>query len=451
MAPTVARQPRHMRGGAAERAGASTDLWARTRQRAAMLTATLVPRRPHAPSLGVRQGGADRATTAAAADDAELREVSIRAPPVPIDRVLLMAVAGLLLIGLLMVFSASQFDVAGDPSYWFRRQLTWGTLGVVALVFTARVDYHFWRRVALWGMLAALALLVIVLKVGHTAYGAQRWLHLGLFSFQPSEVAKLALAVYVADWLARKGDEVATFAYGLVPFALVTGVVLGLVLMQNDLGTAVIIACLALTMFFTAGANVLQLVPTLALGAATFAVITVRTGFRRARVDAFLHPLPPDCTGAYQLCQGLISLGSGGLFGRGLGASVQKAGYLPNPFTDSIFAVLGEELGLVGCALVLGLFAALAYRGFRAGRRAPDVYGALLACGITCWLLVQALVNVGSVVDAIPFTGVPLPFVSFGGSSLVMSLAAVGILLNISRASRRDGGARGGPWGMPRR
>jgi cell division protein FtsW len=356
-----------------------------------------------------------------------------------LDYVLLLAVAGLLMIGLLMVFSASQLSVDGDPSYWFRKQLVWAALGVVALLFTARLDYHAWQRVSLPGMLLALGLLLLVLRLGHTVYGAQRWLSLGLFSFQPSELAKLALAIYVADWLAHKGEDVASFAYGLVPFALVTGLVLFLVLMQNDLGTAAIIAAMALAMFFAAGANLLQLAPTLALGAATFALLVAHAGFRRARVDAFLHPLPPGCSDAasYQVCQGLISLGSGGLFGRGLGDSLQKAGYLPNPFTDSIFAVIGEELGLLGCALVLGLFAALAFRGFRAARRATDGYGALLACGITCWLVVQALVNVGSVVDAIPFTGVPLPFVSFGGSSLVTALAAVGILLNISRQARR--------------
>jgi cell division protein FtsW len=350
-----------------------------------------------------------------------------------------LGVAALLLLGMLMVYSASQLSVPGDPGYWFRKQLVWAALGIVALVLTARLDYHWWQRVSLRGMLLALTLLVVVLKVGHTTYGAQRWLSVGLFSFQPSELAKLALVIYVADWLAGKGERVASFAHGLVPFALVTGVVLALVLMQNDMGTAIIIALLAFAMFYAAGANVLQLAPTLALGGVALAALVARSGFRRARVDALLHPLPPGCAdpASYQVCQGLISLGSGGVFGRGLGDSVQKAGYLPNPFTDSIFAVIGEELGLVGCALVVALFAALAYRGFRVGRRAPDAYGALLACGITSWLVAQALVNVGSVVDATPFTGVPLPFVSFGGSSLVVSLAAVGILLNISRTARR--------------
>jgi cell division protein FtsW (lipid II flippase) len=192
-------------------------------------------------------------------------------------------------------------------------------------------------------------------------------------------------------------------------------------------------------MFFAAGASLLQLVPVALLSGGSAWLLTAGTAFRRARLDAFLHPLPPGCSNAasYQVCQGLISLGSGGLFGRGLGDGIAKAGYLPNPFTDSIFAVIGEELGLVGCGLVFALFIALAFFGFRIGRRAQDPFAALVACGITTWLVVQAAVNIGSVVDAIPFTGVPLPFISVGGSSLVTSLAAVGLLLNISRSSRR--------------
>ena len=361
----------------------------------------------------------------------------------PPDYILLTAVAGLLLLGLAMVYSASQLAVAGDPGYWMRRQALWAAIGLVALTVTAQVDYHvwqrlLWRRFSLVTMVLTVILLALVLKLGHTVYGAQRWLHFGLFSFQPSELAKLVLALYIADWLARKGDDVRSVLYGLIPFALVTGLVLALVLMQNDMGSALIIACLAVTMFFVAGASLLQLAPTALIGGGLFALVVARTGFRRARLDAFLHPLPPGCADAasYQICQGLIALGSGGIFGRGLGASVAKAGYLPNPFTDSIFAVLGEELGLLGCVVVLALFAALAYRGLRAGRRAPDRFGALLACGITCWLVVQALVNIGAVTSEIAFTGVPLPFVSYGGSSLCVSLAAVGILLNIARAAR---------------
>lgn len=357
--------------------------------------------------------------------------------PGGVDFVLLLTVVALLLLGLVMVYSASQFATPDDPSYWFRHQAIWAMLGGAALLIASRVDYHFWRRVALPGMGACLLLLLVVLARGHTIYGAQRWLSVGIFTFQPSELTKLALAIYVADWLVRKGDDVKSFRSGLIPFALITGVVLSLIFLQNDMGTSLVVAALALATFFAAGANVIQLVPTLALGVLGTLVLAAGSSFRRARLDAFLHPLPPGCADAasYQVCQGLISLGSGGLVGRGLGDSVQKAGYLPNPFTDSIFAVTGEELGLLGCLLLLSLFGLLAFRGLRAGRRAPDAFGSLLACGITCWLVAQAAINIGSVLDAIPFTGVPLPFVSFGGSSLVTSLAAVGILLNISRHS----------------
>jgi cell division protein FtsW len=364
------------------------------------------------------------------------RFAALNRPGAP-DYLLAIAVTALLLLGLVMVYSASQLAQPNDPGYWFRHQLVWAGIGLAALLVTSRVDYHVWRRVALPGMVIAVAPLLLVLIAGHTAYGAQRWLHAGIFSFQPSELTKLALAIYVADWLVRKGDHVRTVRDGLLPFAALTGLVLILILLQNDMGTTVVVAALALAMFYAAGANLLQLLPTLGLGILGLLLLAARSGFRRARLDAFLHPLPPNCAdpASYQICQGLISLGSGGIFGRGLGDSVQKAGYLPNPFTDSIFAITGEELGLLGCALVLGLFGLLAFRGLRASRRAPDAYGALLACGITCWLIVQAAVNIGSVVDLIPFTGVPLPFVSFGGSSLVTALAAVGILLNISRHS----------------
>ena len=359
--------------------------------------------------------------------------------PGPLDYPLLLGVVALLLLGLVMVFSASQFAQPGDPGYYFRHQLMWALVGCAALLVTSRVDYHLWRRFALPAMGLALLLLALVLVMGHTIYGAQRWLSLGFFSFQPSELTKFALVIYIAGWLVRMGDEVRTFRSGLLPFAAITGIILGLVLLQNDMGTSLVIGALALALFFAAGANLLQLAPTVGLGLIGFWVVAAATPFRRARLEAFLHPLPPGCSyaGSYQVCQGLISLGSGGLFGRGLGDSVQKAGYLPNPFTDSIFAITGEELGLLGCTALLALFALLAFRGLRIGRRAPDAYGALLACGVTCWLVAQAAINVGSVVDAIPFTGVPLPFVSFGGSSLVMSLAAVGVLLNISRHAHR--------------
>jgi cell division protein FtsW len=358
--------------------------------------------------------------------------------PVPAgkhDFALLAAVGGLLCFGLVMVYSASTPAVYGDPSYWGRREALWIGLGIVAMLVTRNIPYDRWRHISVVVMFSALVLLILVLVVGKTINGGQRWLPLGPFSFQPSELAKLAFILYIADWLSRKGSQVSTFMYGLVPFAILTGVVLILVLLQNDLGTAIIIASFAIAMFITAGANYWHLLPMLLSGAVTFLLVTFSAPFRLARLEGFRDPLNCAANASYQVCQGLIALGSGGLTGLGLGNSRQKAGYLPNPWTDSIFAIIGEELGLIGCLAVISLVVFLTYRAFRAGRRAPEMYGALLATGIACWIAIQAMLNIGSVIALIPFTGVPLPFVSFGGSSLVTSMAAMGILLNISRYS----------------
>ena len=277
-------------------------------------------------------------------------------------------------------------------------------------------------------------LLIIVLIFGHTVYGASRWLTFGsFFSIQPSEVAKLILALYIADWLARKGNQVSTFLYGLAPFVILVGVVLGLVLLENDMGTAIVIAGFATAMFFTAGANIVQFLLAMACGGLIFIVEAFSKGYRYLRLIGFLDPFKHVSDLNLQLYQSLLALGSGGWFGLGLGASRQKTGYLPLPFTDSILAILGEELGFIGCTLVVMLFLFLAFRGFRLARRTQDIYGALLATGITTWLVLQAMINVGATTASIPYTGVPLPFISYGGSSLVISLAAVGVLLNISR------------------
>lgn len=353
-----------------------------------------------------------------------------------IDSWLLIVVLALLCIGVVMVYSASSFVAArdeGDASYYFQRELVWVGLGIVAMLVTMRIDYRYWRRFSLAGMLIILPLLVLVLKFGVTAYGASRWLALGsLVTFQPSELTKLVLALYIADWLARKGNQVGTFLYGLAPFVILVGIVLGLVLLENDLGTAIIIAGIATVMFFTAGANIAQFLLALACGSLIF-VKEAFKGFRYYRLIGFLNPFQDITSINLQLYQGLLALGSGNWFGLGLGASREKAGYLPFPFTDSIFPIIGEELGFVGCALIVVLFLWLAFRGFRLARRAQDLYGALLATGLTSWLVLQAFINIGANTATIPYTGVPLPFISFGGSSVIVSLAAVGILLNISR------------------
>lgn len=368
----------------------------------------------------------------------KLSELEMSLPRVAgkIDSWLLTLVLILLCIGMVMVYSASSFMAAryeGDASYYFQRELIWVILGMVALLVTMRVDYRQWRRYSLIGMVIILPLLVIVLKFGVTVYGASRWLALGsFFSFQPSELTKLVLALYIADWLARKGNQVGTFLYGLAPFVILVGIVLGLVLLENDMGTAVVIAGFATVMFFTAGANITQFLLAMGCGGLIF-LREAFNSYRYFRLLGFLNPFKNITSINLQLYQALLAFGSGGWFGLGLGASRQKTGYLPFPYTDSIFPIIGEELGFLGCACIVVLFLFLAFRGFRLARRTPDLYGSLLATGITTWLILQAMVNIGANTGTIPYTGVPLPFISFGGSSLVVSMAAVGVLLNISR------------------
>jgi cell division protein FtsW len=368
----------------------------------------------------------------------KLAELEMRLPRVAgkIDSWLLVIVLTLLCSGLVMVYSASSFQSSlyyGDASYYFQRQLLWVLLGIPVMLITMRVDYRRWRRVSLIGMVVVVPLLIIVLKLGTNVYGASRWLALGpFFSFQPSELTKLVLALYIADWLARKGNQVETFLYGLTPFVIIIGGILGLVLLENDMGTTIIIACLAAAMFFTAGANIVQFL--LAMGCAGLIFLAQSFhGYRLYRITGFLDPFKYTTSINLQLYQSLLALGSGGWLGVGLGASRQKAGYLPFPYTDSIFAIIGEELGFIGCTAIVVLFLFLAFRGLRLARRTQDVYGALLATGITTWLVVQAMINIGASTGTIPYTGVPLPFISFGGSSLLVSMAAAGVLLNISR------------------
>lgn len=368
----------------------------------------------------------------------KLAELEMRLPRVAgkVDPWLLAIVLALLCIGLVMVYSSSSFVAAryyGDAAYFFQKQLLWALLGVAAMLVTARIDYRQWRRFSLSGMVLVLPLLVLVLIVGTSAYGASRWLAFGsFFSFQPSELTKLVLALYTADWLARKGNQVGTFLYGLAPFVILVGVVLGLVMLENDMGTAIIIAGLATAMFFTAGANMVQFLLAMGCGGLIFLTQAFK-GYRYYRLMGFMDPFKNVTSINLQLYQSLLALGSGGWLGLGLGASRQKTGYLPLPYIDSIFAITGEELGFIGCAIIVLLFLFLAFRGFRLARRTQDVYGALLATGLTTWLVLQAMINVGATTGSIPYTGVPLPFISFGGSSLVISLAAVGVLLNISR------------------
>jgi cell division protein FtsW len=352
------------------------------------------------------------------------------------DYLLIIAVAALLIAGLMMVYSATfalGYQLYEQPTYFFIRQLLWMGVGLLAMIIVARIEYHVWRRWSIPLMAGALLLLGLVLVVGSDRFGGQRWLLNG--SIQPGEIAKLAVIIYIADWLSSKGERIRHVTYGLVPFAILLGFVTGLIMLQPDFSTAVLIATTAIAMFFIAGGDIWQMIASGILGGTTFAVLITRSEYRLARVISFLNPTGDHLGGNYQVRQILIALGSGGITGLGLGDSRQKFGYIPASHTDGIFAILGEELGLIGCLVVIGLFAFLAYRGFRVALASPDAFGTVLAAGLTCSLIFQALINIAVVTALAPVTGVPLPFISFGGSSLVVSMMAIGLLLAISRGT----------------
>jgi cell division protein FtsW len=355
-----------------------------------------------------------------------------------IDYPLIIILASLLLIGLMMVYSSS-FDYAykylEQATYFFKKQIIWTLLGTAGLVVMMSIDYRTWRRFSVPMMAGALLLLILVLFVGQTTFGSVRFLFGA--SVQPSELCKLIIIIYAADWLSSKGERLRVVTYGLIPFAILIGVVAGLIVLQPDFSTAILIVITAMAMFFIAGADLLQLGIGLTVGGATFGFLISRSEYARERLMEFIASLFGG--GAildYHVHQNLAALGAGGIFGVGLGNGDFKLGHLlPSAHNDSIFAVLGEELGLIGCLVVVGLFVALAYRGFQIALEASDDFGTVLASGLTCWLIFQALINVAVTTNTLPFTGIPLPFISYGGSSLAVSLTGVGLLLSISRAT----------------
>ena len=360
------------------------------------------------------------------------------------DFVLIATILALLVIGLNMVYSASYVIAHNDPtygsdSYFVIQQGERAVAGLVLLLVFQSLDYHLLRRLSVPFLVIVVALLVAVLAthLSHSAYGAQRWLKLGpLPTLEPSELAKLALILYYADWLSRRREVIRDFASGTLPFGIITSGVCAMVVLQPDLGTAVIIAAIALSLYFVAGADVRHLAFGLAAGVVVFSLVVLGAGYRSQRITAFLDASKDPLGVGWNITQAQIALGSGGLFGLGLGASRQKFYYLPNAHTDAIFAVIGEELGYIGTVAVVALFVVLAFRGCRIAMQAPDAYGSLLATGITFSIVIQAFINIGVITATIPFTGVPLPFVSYGGSSLIESLISMGILLNISRQGR---------------
>jgi len=369
---------------------------------------------------------------------------------------LVLVTLGLVAFGLVMVYSASSARAAlaaDDPAYYLKRQALYAVVGIVALVLLARTDYRRLRFAVAPLLLGSFVLLVAVLALGTPINGARRWLTYGPITVQPSELAKVALAVWIAAYLARRPAP-QTIGELLRPIGLVIGAAFALVLVEPDLGTAIAIAIMAAAVLVVAGTRLSTLAGTAALG--TFVVLAAIwvEPYRRERILSFLDPWQDPQGAGFQSVQAMLALGSGGFFGVGLGESVQKVYYLPEASTDMIFAIIGEELGLIGAFGVIAAFVAFGYAGFNVALGCREPFGKLLATGITALVCGQAAVNVSAVMGIAPLTGIPLPFVSYGGSSLVVALASVGILLNIATSDakenraelpdrrRRDGGSR---------
>ncbi len=357
--------------------------------------------------------------------------------------VLLGATAFLVAVGLIMVLSASSisaFAQDGDSFRYFQRQAVYAVLGVGALWVTSRMRYEVWRKLSVPFLVLTIGMLGLVLSpsAGVEAYGASRWFELGPLTVQPSEIAKLALVVFAAAVLTRKWNKLDDVGHLVLPLMPVGLLVCGMVMLQPDLGTTVIISGSVLLMLFVAGVRLRYLWVATIVGSAVGLGLIMSADYRRVRFLSFLHPWEDAKNSGYQLVQSLIALGSGGLTGVGLGASRQKWQYVPNAHTDFIFAILGEELGLIGEIVVLLAFGAVIFAGIRIAAQARDVFGRLLAAGIVSWFGLQTLVNLGAVTGLLPITGVPLPFVSYGGSSLVVSLAGIGVLVNVATAPSRE-------------
>jgi cell division protein FtsW len=363
-------------------------------------------------------------------------------------RVLTLVTLGLVAFGLVMVYSATSASATlanGDPAYFLKRQAGYALLGLTLMVVASRVDYRALRRLAPALIVTSLVLLLAVLVMGQAVNGARRWLTLGPIVFQPSELAKLALAVWAASYLARRRPP-RRLQELWRPFGMLAAIFCVLLLAEPDLGTAITILLMLAGMLLVAGTPGRTLGAGLSIAGAVSLVAVWFEPYRRARLFSFIDPWHDAQGAGYQTVQAIIGLGSGGIFGRGLGQSIEKANFLPEAHTDMIFAIIGEELGLVGAAAVIAAYGAFAYFGLRIALGCRDPFGKRLAAGLTVLVCGQAAINLAAVMGLAPLTGIPLPFVSYGGSSLVIALVSVGILLNIAgdagakRASLPDSG-----------
>lgn len=354
------------------------------------------------------------------------------------DFIMFSTIMLLIAIGIIMVFSASSYSTGHSKSfnydymYFLKKQALWAVIGTVAMFFTINFDYHKLRKFTVYLIIFTYICLCLVFLF-HPINGARRWINLGFTTFQPSEVAKYTVVFYMASSIDRKGEKIKNFLNGVLPILILSGSFAGLVLMGSNLSIASVIMMVTLLMLFTSGAKMVQFAGIAAALSVLGAYFIKSEAYRLKRLLSFTNPFADPQGNGYQLVQSLLALGSGGIWGVQLGRSRQKCYYLPEPHNDFIFAVIGEELGLMGCFFLMMLFLVLIWRGIRTAIKAKDNYGMLLAIGITAVIAIQAVINIAVVTGSMPVTGVPLPFISSGGSSLVINMMAVGVLLNITR------------------
>ncbi len=357
------------------------------------------------------------------------------------DFILLIVTFALLALGLIMVYSASAVwaDYKFDDSFFFaKRQMLFAGVGIFAMFFIMNVDYWTWKKFAKVILIICFVLLILVLipGIGNVRNGSRSWIGVGAFSVQPSEFMKLAMIAFLAKYLSENQKHITSLRKGLFPSLGLVFLAFGMIMLQPDLGTGTVMVGTCIVMIFVAGARISHFVGLGVLGLLGFVGLIISAPYRIQRITSFLDPWSDPQNSGFQIIQSLYAIGPGGLFGLGLGQSRQKFFYLPEPQTDFIFAILAEELGFIGGSFVLLLFALLLWRGIRIALGAPDLFGSFLAVGIIAMIAIQVMINIGVVTGLMPVTGITLPFLSYGGSSLTLMLVAIGVLLNISRHSR---------------
>ena len=357
------------------------------------------------------------------------------------DNGVYIAVILLVLIGLLLVFTSSSYYALyeqGDLYFFIRKQAMWAAIGLVFMSIFARVDYHFLRKFTWFLAGITLALLVLVLIIGKEINGAKRWIDVAGLSIQPSEIAKYAVVFILAHVIVKMGKEIKTIGKGIILPLGIGGIFAALVLLEKNLSITVVIAMVTYFMIMVSGANIRVLLGLIPIGFLGGIGLIIIEPYRLERLTTFLNPWADQSDAGYQLVHSLMAIGSGGVTGQGLGNSMQKALYMPEPHNDFIFAILAEEFGLLGCIFVIGLFIFFIISAIKVAMKAKDIYGRLLAIGITLVIAIQAIINIAVVTGSMPVTGVPLPFISTGGTSLLINLVAMGVLLNIAKQGRKN-------------